>query len=123
MKNSFKNLIIVTGIVLSLGLGTYSNVCFSAPSPMDKAVNNDIEAITRKPVSKKDMALKFVMAMFGVVASSVVIYVVLSMYNKVSSGSTESIFSGFTPNKDNFLKTPENFKEAINSFLNKTDWN
>ena len=104
-------------IFLSLGFGSLSNSVLAETSPDPSAyVEQNFAQKAHKPLSKKDMVLKFILAMLGVAASSVVIYVILSMYNKVSNGVP--VFSKQHSN----LRTPENFKEAINSFLDKTDW-
>ena len=83
---------------------------------ISKALNKDIAAATKAPISKKQLALKFVMAMAGVAASAVVIYVGLSFYNKLFREQSEPVVGL------NSLRTPENFKESINLFLEKTNW-
>lgn len=113
----FKLSIITLIIFLSLGFGTLSNsvLAESTSNPSDY-VDNDIAAVAGHPISKKDIALRFILAMIGVAASSVVVYVGLSFYNKFTTGTP------FKSSKKSNLRTPENFKEAINSFLDKTDW-
>ena len=54
--------------------------------------------------------------MVGVATSSVLIYVGLTVYNKLFKNPSASVVGL------NSLRTPENFKEAINVFISKTDW-
>ena len=80
-------------------------------------IREKIEFQMKQPVSKKTIALKFLLAMFAVAVSSVIIFVLLSIYNKL-------LYSGRTGDDDNEtddnLKTPVNMKEALNIFLKKT---
>lgn len=80
------------------------------------ALNKDITAVTKEPISKKKIAFKFIMAMVGVATSSVIIYVGLSVYNKIFHSQSEPVVGL------NSLRSPENFKESINLFLDKTNW-
>ena len=80
-------------------------------------LEKDIAAMTKEPVSKRKIAYKFLMAMLGVATSSVVIYVGLSAYNKLFRTETSSVVGL------NSLRTPNTFKDSINVFLSKTDWN
>ena len=112
MKNKFKLVLICTVIAAAL-------ICpLQSPAFADnnKALNKDIAAATKAPISKKQLALKFVMAMAGVAASAVVIYVGLSFYNKLFREQSEPVVGL------NSLRTPENFKESSNLFLEKTNW-
>jgi len=112
-----KLLIVSLIIFLSLGFSTLSNsVLAESNSNPSNYVDKDIEAVVSHPISNKDVALRFILAMLGVVASSVVVYVGLSFYTKLTTGSSSP------SSKASKLRTPENFKEAINSFLDKTDW-
>ncbi len=80
------------------------------------ALSKDITAVTKEPISKKKIAFKFIMAMVGVATSSVIIYVGLSVYNKFFHNQPEPVVGL------NSLRSPENFKESINLFLDKTNW-
>ena len=76
-----------------------------------------VEFRLKQPMGKKQIALKFLLAMLGVGASSVIIFVLLSLYNNLMySGRVRKI--GSEADKD--LKTPTNMKEALNIFLKKT---
>ncbi len=112
MKSKFKLVLICTVIAAAL-------ICpLQSPAFADNnaKLNKDISAATKTPISKKQIALKFVMAMAGVAASAVVIYVGLSFYNKLFREQSEPVVGL------NSLRTPENFKESINLFLEKTNW-
>lgn len=72
---------------------------------------------TKQPISKRQLAMKFLIAMLGVGLSSVIIFVLLSSYNKFVYGS----YTRVEPSEeDNSYKTPTNMKDAINTFLKKT---
>lgn len=60
---------------------------------------------------------KFLLAMGGVVISSLIIFVGLSLYNKFLLKKTTGIDKEI---QGNSLSTPKNLKEAISSFLEKT---
>ena len=112
MKNNFKKFLIsmvfVMAFLMPLQLPSYAD--------NSKVLDNDIAAVTKAPVSKKGIAFKFLMAMLGVATSSVVIYVGLSVYNKLFKSQSAEVVGLKN------LRTPENFKESINLFIEKTDW-
>lgn len=75
------------------------------------------EFATKAPFGKREMAMKFILAMVGVATSSVVIYVMLSLYNRfIYKGANDVVIN----EDDNDFKTPTNMKDAINIFLKKT---
>lgn len=76
-----------------------------------------VEMPSKKPMGKKQLALKFIMAMIGVGVSSVIIYVLLALYNKLMYGGVTRMEPS---EEDNNLKTPTNMKDALNIFLKKT---
>ena len=74
----------------------------------------------KQPVSKKKMAKKFLMAMGGVAVSSILLFVFLTIYNKIRA-------SILAPKPDQqsgetSLITPENLTEAVKTFLDKTKY-
>ncbi|MCR5266686.1 MAG: hypothetical protein K6E29_08880 [Cyanobacteria bacterium RUI128] len=71
----------------------------------------------RKPTSKKQLAMKFAMAMMGVAASSVIIYVMLTVYNRFIYGTPKA---PQPKSQDEEFKTPTNMKDALEIFLKKT---
>lgn len=115
-KNKFKSslifMVFVTALLcLPLQLPSYADT--------QAALDKDIAAVTKEPVSKKKIAFKFIMAMLGVATSSIVIYVGLSAYNKLFKSQSASVIG---LNNIKSLKSPENFRESINLFLEKTNW-
>ena len=73
----------------------------------------------KKPLSKRKIALKFLMAMGGVVLSSFMIYILLTVYNRIREGVV------VPPQKredTDALETPDDYESAVKSFLDKTDW-
>ncbi len=57
--------------------------------------------------------VKFGLAMGGVALSSIIIFVGLSVYNKIIKKSSNHAF------ENNILKTPKSTDEAIKFFINK----
>ena len=55
--------------------------------------------------------------MVGVATSSIIIYVLLSLYNKYFYGNSKTSASNEV---DEEFKTPTNLKDAVNIFLKKT---
>lgn len=113
MKNRIKLLVSVLAICISIafcGGDAYADISTQSVSKIKT------EFATKAPFGKRDMAMKFVLAMLGVAASSVVIYVMLSLYNKFMYRGSDVVIN----ENDNEFKTPTNMKEAINIFLKKT---
>ena len=74
----------------------------------------------KQPVSKRKMAKKFLMAMGGVAVSSILLFVFLTIYNKIRA-------SILAPKQDQqsgetSLVTPENLTDAVKTFLDKTKY-
>ncbi|MGN1153172.1 MAG: hypothetical protein ACI4S3_04015 [Candidatus Gastranaerophilaceae bacterium] len=112
MKNNIKlyfiSFVIAAGLMLPLQLPTFAD--------SQAQLNDNIKAMTKEPISKKKIATKFIMAMLGVAASSIILYVSLSAYNRFFRGESSAAVGL------NSLRTPENFKDAIEVFIEKTDW-
>lgn len=81
----------------------------------------DVSTIQYKqPVSKRKMAKKFLIGMGSVAVSSILLFLILTVYNKIR----ESILA---PKQDQqsgetSLVTPENLTEAVRTFLDKTKY-
>ena len=73
----------------------------------------------KKPISKKKILKKFLLAMFGVGVSSFLIFFVLSLYNRIRGKVTGVVK---TPDGETSLETPEDIDSAVKTFLEKTDW-
>ena len=74
----------------------------------------------KQPVSKKKIAKKFLMAMGGVAVSSILLFVFLTIYNKIRA-------SILAPKNDQqsgetSLVTPETLTDAVKTFLDKTKY-
>lgn len=63
-------------------------------------------------------ALKFLLAMLGVLVSALAIFLVLKLYKKVTLKNNLNLGD---IDYDKTLESPKDFKEAINIFLDKTD--
>lgn len=74
----------------------------------------------KQPVSKKKMAKKFLMAMGGVALSSILLFLILTIYNKIRA----SLLAPHSeqPTGETSLVTPENLTEAVKTFLDKTKY-
>lgn len=75
----------------------------------------------KQPVSKRKIAKKFLLAMTGVGISSVILFLMLSLYNKLR----ESFKSGMiqtSNDREAPLETPNNLTDAVRTFLDKTHW-
>ncbi len=74
----------------------------------------------KTPISKRKIVKKFILAMLGVVVSSLIIYFGLSIYNKIRDGFLSE--SSFAKDDDRLLSTPNDITEALKSFLERTKW-
>lgn len=79
-----------------------------------------IKDMYKQPVSKKKIAKKFLFAMVGVGISSIVLYIILTLYNTIRIKFTKKTL---VENKEISLETPDNIQDAIRVFLDKTNWN
>jgi hypothetical protein len=76
----------------------------------------------KKPIGKKFIFKKFILAMLGVMLSSFIIYFLLTLYNQIREGTLIKNNSVKTPEGEVSLKAPDDMKNAIKIFLEKTDW-
>ena len=113
-KLSLKTLLSVLMISVALSLPVMAGV-EAIEVPFENAMKTEYK--TKVGIGRRALAMKFLMAMLGVGASSVIIYVGLSVYNRFIYG---------TPRKKQFrtededYKTPNNMKDALEIFLKKT---
>ena len=75
----------------------------------------------KKPISKRKIIKKFLLAMGGVLASSIIIYAILALYNRIRLG-LGSLEQFFESNEDKSLDVPEDVFDAVNKFIDKTKW-
>ena len=82
--------------------------------------NPSAEAETfKQPIGRRKIAKKFLAAMGGVVISSLLIFFILSLYNRIREKILNQIK---TPEGETSLETPNNLEGAVKTFLEKTDW-
>lgn len=83
---------------------------------MTEPLQNSTQIPYKEPISKRKIAMKFIYAMGGVVASSMILFVGLSIYNKIRSKVIKVANNDYS----NTLNTPNNLKDAVNIYLEKT---
>lgn len=76
-----------------------------------------MESQYKQPTSKRKIAKKFLAAMGGVVASSIILFVLLTVYNKIRDKIKNRVK---TPDGEVSLETPDDMKNAIKTFLEIT---
>ena len=103
--------VIFTVIGISSPIMAEDNVAVTEP------VKTESTLPLKQPYSRKALAMKFIMAMIGVGASSVIIYVGLSVYNRFIYGTSKP---KHVKTEDDNFKTPNNMKDALDIFLKKT---
>ena len=74
----------------------------------------------KQPVSKRKIAKKFLLAMGGVVDSSIRQLLILSLYNKIREGFVTP--EGIGEKEETMLETPDNTVDAVRTFLDKTKY-
>jgi hypothetical protein len=74
----------------------------------------------KKPISKRKLVKKFLLAMFAVGLSSIALYAGLTLYNKIREGSPIQVR---TPDGETPLSSPVDMETATKTFLEKTKWN
>lgn len=116
-----KNKIILILLILALHL----------PILAEESVNVDsstsgFEQVETKTISYKQTtspinhARKLLAAMGGVVLSSILLFVILSLYNKLRTTITTS--QNFSEDSTNSLESPNNLSSAVKAFIDKTNW-
>ena len=81
-----------------------------------ESLNNSTQIPFKEPISKRKIAMKFIYAMGGVVASSMILFVGLSVYNNIRGKVIKVANNDYS----NTLNTPNNLKDAVNIYLEKT---
>lgn len=96
----------------------------------NQSADDDIKEITevdvqepalphKKPISKRELLKKFLIAMVLVGGFSLILYFGLFSYNKIREIDKKQIS---TPEKDTPLVTPNDFDSAVKTFLERTEW-
>jgi len=75
----------------------------------------------KQPAGKRKIAKKFLLAMSGVAISSILLYVILTIYNKIREGIIETA-KEIPPEGETSLVTPDNLTDAVKVFIEKTKW-
>lgn len=87
---------------------------------MTEAFSENQDIPYKQPISKKKLVKKFLLAMLAVGASSLILYFGLSVYNRIREGLPVQIK---TSKGDSALSAPDDFSDAVKTFLEKTNWN
>lgn len=92
----------------------------TSPSQEVEELPPAIETQLKQPVSKKKIAKKFLLAMSGVAISAILLFLILTVYNKIRAG----IFGQTqeNPNGETSLVTPDSLPDAVRTFIDKTKW-
>ena len=137
MKNKF--VIIITCLILAVPAfseemtvpQTDNSTIYEEVIPNEEANTDEVSNTTssveevpavlpyKQPVNKKKIVKKFLFAMLGVGLSSVIIYIGLTIYNKIREGFSSK--TAISSNKTS-LTMPDTTNEAIKSFLDNTKW-
>ena len=85
----------------------------------DNLIQTPVQTPYKNPISKRKLVKKFLLAMFGVIISSLILYVGLTLYNKIRYGIENKVrtLDGEVP-----LQAPDDMTSAIQTFLSKTKW-
>lgn len=125
MKNKIFSIIL--SIVLSLPISAWA---VDNSSETDTLLENPTEEISevifddsvdteyKKPISKRKIAKKFLLAMGGVAVSSFAIFFLLTIYNNIRKRYTDVK----TPEGETPLESPPDIESAVKFFLEKTKW-
>ena len=76
----------------------------------------------KQPTGKKKIAKEFILAMAGVGISSILLFLILTIYNKVRENVLQ-VQKEIPPQGETSLVTPDNLNDAVKTFLEKTNWN
>lgn len=85
----------------------------------DLPVLNHESIELKQPVDVKKTVKKFGAAMLGVTVSSLAIFILLTIYNRVRE---KFIYKSGNAEEQTSLETPDNLNSAVRTFLDKTNW-
>lgn len=111
--------ILITLLFFSLMIPVFAEIPVSLDSQTQTQNVQTTNIDYKQPISKRKIAKKFLFAMSGVAISSILLFVLLSLYNKVREICSSNKEYEIT---DINLETPDNLRSAIKSFINRTDW-
>lgn len=121
---------IILSIVLSLPIQTWAvdAVDLTEPTENQTTVINTLDEdivpadnsqTFKQPISKRKIAKKFLLAMGSVAISSLFLYIILTVYNRIRETNLKKIK---TSQGEVSLETPDDLKSAVKTFLDKTKW-
>ena len=111
--------------ILTIILSLIITMPVMANTPIESDVTPDVVSVTKttnqeipfkQPVSKRALLKKFLVAMGAVMVSSIALYIGLSIYNRVRNNVIKTATTDYT----NTLNTPDNLKDAVNIYLERT---
>ena len=119
-----KLFIIILSMVLSLPIvwavdETATNINLEENVPVVNQLDEDLKYESVQPNNTKKIVKKFLAAMGGVAISSFTIFAMLSVYNKIRDRHLKTVNN---ISNESSLETPDNFDNAIKTFLDKTNW-
>ena len=121
MKNKIFSIILLTFLSLPVPVWAVDkDVVLEQPSVVN-TLDAEIEQKTdyNQPISKRKIAKKFLLAMSGVAISSLTIYFMLTIYNRIRDNYLNQVK---TLDNETTLETPNNINSAVKIFLDKTNW-
>ncbi len=119
---------IILTVFLSLPVSVWAveeTVGATEPTQVVNTLDEDLEqvqkeeTIYKQPISKRKIVKKFLAAMGGVVVSSLALFFLLTLYNRIREGyvsQTKSVEG------EPSLETPDDLNSAVKTFLDKTNW-
>jgi len=141
MKNKFISIILFTILLLPTGTfavedaqirdenpvvveETIENLSVDQPREENLGINNEDTQIAdslpyKQPISKRKLIKKFLLAMFAVGLSSVILYLGLTVYNRLRCNIPVQVK---TSKGETSLSSPEDLESAAKTFLDKTNW-
>ena len=128
---------IILTLVLSLPISVWAVDIATSPEPnsiletVESVVRNDEKGVLeesptqieesqfKQPISKRKLAKKFLVGMGAVLASSLLLFFGLTIYNRIRESFMNKVK---TPEGEVSLQTPDDLKNAVKTFLDKTKW-
>lgn len=119
---------IILTVFLSLPVSVWAveeTVGATEPTQVVNTLDEDLEqvqkeeTIYKQPISKRKIVKKFLAAMGGVVVSSLALFFLLTLYNRIREGYVSQTK---TVEGEPSLETPDDLNSAVKTFLDKTNW-
>lgn len=119
---------IILTVFLSLPVSVWAveeTVGATEPTQVVNTLDEDLkqvqkeETIYKQPISKRKIVKKFLAAMGGVIVSSLALFFLLTLYNRIREGYVSQTK---TVEGEPSLETPDDLNSAVKTFLDKTNW-